>query len=135
MYPWIIVDSSSNTVSISRTDWPLIWRPAMTTALSITIEGSSCCWETTNLSSVWCWKNSAHDFGHFRAMIPASNFPSELHFLPTCSSKENSKMICNMHELEYVYAEEEYQISRIILITEGRSSSYKLKIHYIIFIF
>ena len=50
-------------------------------------------------------KNSAHDFGHFRAMIPASNFPSELHFLPTCSSKENSKMICNMHELEYVYAE------------------------------
>ena len=38
-------------------------------------------------------------------MIPASNFPSELHFLPTCSSKENSKMICNMHELEYVYAE------------------------------
>ena len=102
MYPWIIVDSSSNTVSISRTDWPLIWRPAMTTALSITIEGSSCCWETTNLSSVWCWKNSAHDFGHFRAMIPASNFPSELHFLPTCSSKENSKMICNMHELEYL---------------------------------
>ena len=30
--------------------------------------------------------------------------------------------------------EEEYQISRIVLITQGRSSSYKLKIHYIVFI-